>query len=142
MERAFHVLALVQLQDEGSRVLLDRSIISLLRREEVLKGSYSADELQPYEFTRLDCRGPLPWRRPCADHRAKGLRKDGYVSLSTNPRRRSRSESGRPSKIDGVGPRRRGSGTLGVEARSTGVATVGASAEEPHQNITVLDPRP
>ena len=55
MERAFHVLALVQLQGEGRKLFLDRSRIFLLRREEVLKGSFVAEELQPYEFTnRVD----------------------------------------------------------------------------------------
>jgi hypothetical protein len=34
------------------------------------------------------------------------------------------------------------SGVPGVEARTAGIATVSASAEELHQNIKVPDPRP
>ena len=50
MTRAFHILALVQLKRENRRVLLDTSSIFLLRREEVTKGRFTADELQAYKL--------------------------------------------------------------------------------------------
>lgn len=50
MNRGFHILALVQLQVEDCRVLLDKSSIFLLRREEVSKGRFSVDELRSREL--------------------------------------------------------------------------------------------
>ena len=51
MARAFHVLALVQLEGEDRRVFLDRSRIFLLRRDEISKGRFVSDELEQYELT-------------------------------------------------------------------------------------------
>lgn len=50
MARAFHVLALVQLEGEDRRLLLDRSRIFLLKKDEVLKGSFASDELERFDL--------------------------------------------------------------------------------------------
>jgi hypothetical protein len=52
MVRRFHVLALVQLEGEDRTVFLDRSRIFLLKKDEVSKGRFVADELEPYELTK------------------------------------------------------------------------------------------
>ncbi len=46
MSRAFHILAIVQLQGEDRKILLDESTVFLLRRAEVSKGRFTANELR------------------------------------------------------------------------------------------------